>query len=385
MATPGAVPDQATPDPSFYTPPNPLPAGQPGDIIRSRPAKAGPPTAQGLADAWTVMYLSQNALGQPVAVTGTVIVPKGGNPATRPIIGLGPGTQGPAFRCAPSRQIDGGSYYEQHAVNDMLQRGYAVAVTDYEGYHENPASTYMTGRSMGRALIDVVRAAQRLPEGGLSATTPVVFRGYSQGGGAAMWAGELQASYAPDMELAGVAGGGVPANLALVGLPLEGADGFGFFLYSLIGLDNAYADVDLAPHLNDRGRTEVARMAREVCALELITDYKGGRLADFTTTSPITTPLLNRVGENTLGNGTINVPVFQYHEPGDGLVAFAQAQDLRTTYCSKSVNHTWKTYDTQGETGMLRHLHLVFRGNADVNQFIEARIAGTPATSNCGT
>lgn len=383
VATPGVQPGQATPDPSFYVPPNPLPAGQPGDIIRSRPAKAGPPSAQAIADAWTVMYLSQDVAGRPIAVTGTILVPKGGNPATRPIVGFGPGTQGPAFRCAPSRQIDMGGFYEQPAVNDMLRAGYAVAITDYEGYHENPTSTYMIGRSMGHALIDVVRAAQRFPAGGLSATTPVVFRGYSQGGGAAMWAGELKPTYAPDMNLVGIAGGGVPADLALVGIPLEGADGFGFFFYALVGQDNAYEDLSLAPHLNDRGRTEVARMAQEVCALELITDFDGGHLADYTATSPLSTAWLTRLNENKLGSGTIGVPVFQYHESADGLVAFPQAQALRNTYCSKSVNHTWKTYDTAGATPLIRHLNLVYRANADVNTFIAARIAGTPATSNC--
>lgn len=75
VASPGVPPSQAAPDPSFYVPPNPLPAGQPGDIIRSRPAKAGPPSAQAVADAWTVMYLSQDVAGRPIAVTGTILVP----------------------------------------------------------------------------------------------------------------------------------------------------------------------------------------------------------------------------------------------------------------------------------------------------------------------
>jgi hypothetical protein len=44
-------------DDSFYEPPSPLPDGEPGDIVRAREAKAGPPTARSLADAWQVMYL----------------------------------------------------------------------------------------------------------------------------------------------------------------------------------------------------------------------------------------------------------------------------------------------------------------------------------------
>src|SRR6185369_2586696 len=61
-------------DDTFYVPPSPLPAGKPGDVIRWRPSNAGPRAAS--VDAWQVMYLSTNALGQPDAVTGTVLVPK---------------------------------------------------------------------------------------------------------------------------------------------------------------------------------------------------------------------------------------------------------------------------------------------------------------------
>ena len=148
-------------DDSFYLPPEPLPAGLPGDVIRSRPSLAGPPGARALADAWQVMYMSTDGLGKPAVVTGTVLVPKGEDPAAAPIIGLAPGTAGPAFRCAPSKMIDKGAYYEQPAINDMLARGYAVAVTDYVGYHPNPGTTYIVGESMGAALLNVVRAAQR--------------------------------------------------------------------------------------------------------------------------------------------------------------------------------------------------------------------------------
>ena len=59
-------------DDSFYLPPESLPAGLPGDVIRSRPSLAGPPGARALADAWQVMYMSTDGLGNPAVVTGTV-------------------------------------------------------------------------------------------------------------------------------------------------------------------------------------------------------------------------------------------------------------------------------------------------------------------------
>ncbi len=79
-------------------------------MIRARVAKAGPPTARSLANAWQVMYLSTDALGQPDAVTGTILVPKSAtDPSKLNIVGLAPGTTGPAFRCTVSRFINSGS------------------------------------------------------------------------------------------------------------------------------------------------------------------------------------------------------------------------------------------------------------------------------------
>jgi hypothetical protein len=74
-------------------------------------------------------------------------------------------------------------------------------------------------------VIDVVRAAQRLPDARLSPDAKVVFRGYSQGAGASMRAGEPQPDYAPELNLVGVVGGGVPADLVQVALPLDGKKG----------------------------------------------------------------------------------------------------------------------------------------------------------------
>lgn len=375
-----AASDPAPPGDAFYTPPDPLPAGAPGDVIRYRPSKAGPPTARRLADAWQVMYLSTDALGRPDAVTGTVLVPKNADRATAPIIGWGPGTSGPAFQCAPSKFIDEGAFYEQSALNEMLQAGYAVAVPDYEGYHSGPKTTYVVGKSMGPALMDAVRAAQRLPDAGLSKDAKVVFRGYSQGGGAAMWAGQLQPTYAPELNLVGVVGGGVPANLALVALGLDGKKPFGFLLDALIGLDNAYPELDLDSYLNDAGKAAVAGMQQHDCTLELLLDYPGKKVSDYFTTNPLgTKPWADRVTENRLGGTPIKVPVLQYHSDADEIVAFNQASALHQQYCTEGVPLTWKVWNG------LSHITLVYRGNADAMAFIADRLAGKPAASNCPT
>lgn len=362
----------------FYTPPSPLPTGNPGDIVRARPALAGPPTARRLANAYQVMYLSTNALGQPDVVTGVVLVPKNVNASQAPLVGFAPGTTGPAFRCTVSRFINSGSFYEQPAVNDMLKAGYAVAVTDYEGYHQDPTTTYITGKSMGPAVLDMVRAATRLPEAGLSASPKVLIRGYSQGGGAAMWAGETAPTYAPELNIIGVAGGGVPANLIDVAIGL-GLDNPGFVLDATLGLNNAYPELNLDSFETDFGRTTLAGMNAGDCTVELLVKYKANKVREFFKSSPfITPPWVARLQENTLGSKSIPEPVFEYHGTQDQIVAYAQGSALHDQYCARGMNVTWKTYDTDHITG-------VARGNADVMSWLKDRVAGTPAVSNCST
>src|SRR5262245_35507132 len=74
---------------AFYRPPTPLSPGAPGDVIWYRPTKLYLDPAHFIpfdADAWTVLYQSASLSGQPVAVSGTVIVPRSRYPGTRPLV-----------------------------------------------------------------------------------------------------------------------------------------------------------------------------------------------------------------------------------------------------------------------------------------------------------
>jgi len=377
-ATPAAAVTPVLPGPfddSFYTPPSPLPSGNPGDIVRWRPSV--PLLNVGNANAWEVMYLSTNGRGQRNAVTGTVLVPKSGAPATAPVVGFAVGTQGPAFKCTASKAIERGTLYDQPAVDKLLGAGYAVAISDYEGYSPTTTPTYITGQSEGPAVIDSVRAAQRLPATGLSPTAKVAFQGYSQGGGAAMWAAEKQPTYAPELNLVGVAAGGVPGDLNAVAAGLDGGIGFGFLAFAAVGLDAAYPELRLDSYLNDTGRTELNKAKQEACVPELLLNYAFKKISDFTTSNPLPTPAWQaRLAQNKLGTGTIGVPVFQYHAAADEIVAEPQAEALMRTYCAKGVRVTWKTYIAEHAIGIIAGLD-------DAFAFIQDRIAGRPATSTC--
>jgi hypothetical protein len=103
-----------------------------------------------------------------------------------------------------------------------LRRRSAVAlvlVTDYQG----PDDAYGAGRMAGHAVLDGIRAAERLGSTGLAGSaTPVGMWGYSGGGLATGWAAELQPSYAPELQVRGVASGGTPADLKAAAATIDG-------------------------------------------------------------------------------------------------------------------------------------------------------------------
>src|SRR5690606_1875525 len=139
---------------------------------------------------------------------------------------------------------------------------------DYEGLGTPGQHTYVVGRSEGRAVLDMARAAQRLPGTGLSSSTPVGLMGYSQGGGAVAWAAELAGTYAPELNLKGTAAGGIPGDLPAVAEFVEGGPVVALALLASIGLDAAYPELDLEDYLNDRGR-DLMETADDLCLVSV--------------------------------------------------------------------------------------------------------------------
>src|SRR6201996_9756056 len=83
----------------FYTPPDPLPPGRPGDLIRTEPSRLvlEPSGQLGaiMATGTRIMYRSTDTGGNPIAVTGTYFEPYNAWPGKgpRPLISYAPGTQ----------------------------------------------------------------------------------------------------------------------------------------------------------------------------------------------------------------------------------------------------------------------------------------------------
>ncbi len=184
-------------------------AGKPGSIIRVWPLEGGGP---GGGDAFRILYRSTGLNGEPIAVSGAIFVPPGAAPqGSRNVIAWAHPTSGVVEACAPSLMPDVSGM--TWGLANMLAQGYVVVATDYPGLGvPGQIHPYLIGVSEGRAVLDSVRAARDLP--GSGASNRFAVWGHSQGGHAALYTGELAASYAPDLKLVGVAAAAPATYLA---------------------------------------------------------------------------------------------------------------------------------------------------------------------------
>ncbi|RYC11195.1 lipase family protein [Nocardioides zhouii] len=372
------------PRPAFYEAPAVLP-GVNGAVIRSEKVAflLDPLDATSLVrNAQRVLYRTTNRTGKPIAVSGTVLVPTTSwiGPGTRPVIGYAPGTQGMADRCAPSRQFSEGIEYEGLGIEALLQRGYAVAMPDYEGLGTVGVHTYMDRVSQGRATLDVVRAAQRLSGTGLSSSSPVGLMGYSQGGGAAASAVELASTYAPDLRVKGAVVGAVPADLAKVATALDGGLYSAFAYFALRGLSASY-DVDLSPYLNDRGRA-VSDQVETECVFDLLNHsfVKSSTLsANGQPMSALMAvePFRSIVEAQRIGTIRPTVPVLVTHSAIDDVIPYAVGKQMARSWCDRGANVRLSTNLAPGHVGG------IVPQTTEALPFFEARFAGLPQLSGC--
>jgi pimeloyl-ACP methyl ester carboxylesterase len=183
---------------SFYDAPRSLLNGAPGTLVRQEPMDGAPLGAA----AYRVLYRSTGMHGEPIFVSGVVVVPQGEPPpGGRPIVAWAHPTSGITPRCAPSLAIF--VFQQMQGLRSFVERGYVVAATDYPGLGTPETHPYLVGDSEARAVIDAVRVAGTMP--GAAGGKRFVVWGHSQGGQASLFTGMIASSYAPELTLLGVA------------------------------------------------------------------------------------------------------------------------------------------------------------------------------------
>ena len=185
-------------------------AGKPGSVIWSREVKK---TANGrvalpsASKTILVLYRSLDPKGKPIAVSGTIDLPKGKAPKGGfKSISWAHGTVGAADVCAPSRNVAGGPTddyitFTNGRGDGWLKAGYAVVRTDYPGLGTPGPHPYLIGASEGRSVVEIMLAAHQLYP---KLSKDYLIGGHSQGGQASLFAASLAPKLAPKLNLKGV-------------------------------------------------------------------------------------------------------------------------------------------------------------------------------------
>jgi hypothetical protein len=315
----------------FYLPPEGFGPGRPGELLKAEPIDVYlVPGARMRARAWRILYRSTSATGEPRAVSGTVLMPSRRGRGPRPLIGYAIGTHGIGDSAAPSRLLPRGLDFEAGLIGMLLARGWAVAVTDYEGLGTPGDHVYMVGRALGPNVLDSMRAARELHPLELPEDGPAAVIGYSEGGFAAGWAAQLQPEYAPDVRLAAVAAGAAAANVEAAGPLLDGTF-FSFFIaYGGIGYAAAYPELDLDKYLTPKAREGIGFLRESNILQAAIRGPHNMRAEDLTDPNVLELPeWRRRLRENRLGEMKPDAPVLLHHARRDQIVSFEHSVGLR--------------------------------------------------------
>jgi acetyl esterase/lipase len=359
----------------------PLPAtadnGGAGRLLRAQPLWGAPEGAS----AYKIFYQSTGLHGEPIEVSGMVIVPPGPPPTgPRPVVAWAHPTTGVVPRCAPSLAR---KRFEMIAgLRLMLERGYVVAATDYPGLGTPETHPYLVGDSEGRAVLDSVRAARQIPAA--DAGSRYVVWGHSQGGQAALFTGLLSQSYAPDLQLLGVAAAAPATELeTLMNADLDTSGGrnlTAMTLWSWERVYNAPSDAVLDPS----AIPVVNRLASE--CIESIFDILERRQTEkplahaFLRSDNFASvePWASLMRQNTPGALPPHIPVFIAQGTTDALVLPQVTRDYVHRLCA---NGSAVVFDPVPDTG---HGFVAFKASDAAVAWIAERFAGQPAPSNCG-
>lgn len=360
---------------AFYAPPAEVP-DQPGVLLRAEAFTRAIPDG---ATAWRILYTTTRDEGVPAISSGLVVIPDGVQDP--PTIAWAHGTTGAAESCAPTLLQDPFASGAMPNTEEALLNGWAIVATDYVGLGADAPHPYLVGQAAARSTLDAVRASRQLA--GVSFGDEVVVWGHSQGGATALWAGGLAPSYAPELEIVGVAAMAPAANLpAMIGQLADGRAGTIVGPLVLAGYaahyDEVHVDDYLLPAATLTFQETVARCWSDSA---FIVSVLGTTVLDRTiwTRSPSDGPLGARLEQN-VPRLPIEAPLLLAQGLTDTLVLPAAQQQYVEELCASGQHVDFRTFEGKD------HMGVVTGDSPLLGQLMEwtrARLDGAPPTNTC--
>jgi pimeloyl-ACP methyl ester carboxylesterase len=347
----GAIGAQAPPAPpvGLLPVPDPLPPGPPGSVLDEAPfaVDAYPFAVEG----HQLLYRSTDRFGAGIAVSGALLVPTGvpAPPGGRPVVAVPHGTTGITDGCAPSLDVQSSGNVVYDDVEALLAGGAVVVATDYPGMGGPGVHPYLDGISEARAVLDSIRAARDF-EG----TGPAAISGMSQGGHATLYAGAEHATYAPDIDLRGIAPVAAPTLLSAAYAAREALGNAAAYVGIIInGIVAARPDLDRSELLTQSGLDAFADLEALDADPDSGCSYGEIDVERDVRADPLTLPAWrDALVENEPGARAIDVPVLMVASEGDPTVPPFMTELICAGLTRLDTDLRVWMYDDEGHVGV---------------------------------
>ncbi|KAM5341464.1 hypothetical protein ACJ41O_014495 [Fusarium nematophilum] len=345
----------------WYKAPAGFETKQPGDVLRIRSAPGNLTTVVSNASAaYHILYRTTDSRDRPSWAVTSLFMPaspysspskkvalmsyqfayNSANLDSSPSIGL-------YWRLA-QEEPNLGLKSDTSFIEKMLSLGWIVNTPDHLG----PDAAFGASVQAGHATLDALRAVHKIAnaDGGIN----TAIWGYSGGSIATLAAAELQPHYAPELQIAGVALGGLVDDISADLDNLNKSPIAGTLIAFLLGITAQYPDArrylenrlipDTKSDFLSARHINVADAVKKFSGQDIYAYFTGGA-ADLR--DPILQALFGRQAK--LGHrGAPRIPIFVYKAIGDQYCPVAQTDATVNRMCSAGADISYER-NTVGE------------------------------------
>ena len=368
----------ALPRTDFYQPPDPLPWGAAGRLIRQQVTSEYRVDGNAVT-ATRILYHSRTSAGRDVAASGVVIEPPGTPPAGGwPVVVDAHGTSGIGLNCAPSLMRD---LYHGTQMLEFVRRGWAIVAPDYAGMGTTGQVEFVNAAAEANDVIDAHRAAEQARP---ALSRRWVLWGHSQGGGAALAVAQRQVQQ-PEPGYLGAVITAPAAHLLQAVTHAAATPGLGGFL-ALIAKGAAESDQRIDPReaLTDQALENLG-VTRDGC-LGVVTAVYAGLTGKALVKSGYLTAsgLGSYLSRNSTGNQPAAGPIFLLQGDADLVIPKTETDQVAAVLCRTGTAADYRSYPGLGHDTIPGPVTGIDDGAMnDILKWTAARFADDPAPSTC--
>jgi pimeloyl-ACP methyl ester carboxylesterase len=223
-------------------------------------------------------------------------------------------------------------------------------------------------------VLDAARAARAIR--GARAGRRVVVFGHSQGGHAALFAGQLARSYAPALDVRGVVASAPASELSVALTSMHPQTLNGVIVAAIRAWSYVYRGLDLSRVFTPIARRGLSTLGR-ACVTAGTLLYDRPLAAVFRRGWERAAPWPELLRRNSPGHAPTKTPILLVQGSADGVIPASLTTALHRRLCAIGDRVRLALYP--GAT----HGDVLARSAGDVARWLRARLAGAPAATDC--